>query len=113
MTDRTDRRRFPRIRRRYPVKFRAAGKTCSGFTHNLSPMGLFVCSVYFPRPGTSLSLRIKVAEGKSFLMRVEVVRSYKVPQRLTRFVPSGFCVRFQHAPEEYFQLLARLFRVAA
>jgi hypothetical protein len=113
MTDRTERRRFPRIRRRYPVEFRAAGKTCSGFTHNLSAVGLFVCSVYFPRPGTSLSLRIKVAEGKSFLMRVEVVRSYKVPQQLTRFVPSGFCVRFQQVPEEYFQLLARLFRVAA
>ena len=113
MTDRTDRRRFSRIRRRYPVEFRTAGKARSGFTHNLSPMGLFVCSVYFPKPGTPLWLRIKVAEGKSFLMRVEVVRSYKVPQHLTRFVPSGFCVRFQQAPEEYFQLLARLFHVAA
>jgi len=113
MTGRKDRRRFPRIRRRYPVEFRAAGKTCSGFTHNLSPMGLFVCSVYFPKPGTPLSLRVNVAQGKSFLMQVEVVRSYKVPQHLTRFVPSGFCVRFQQAPEEYFQLLARLFHVAA
>ena len=76
-------------------------------------MGMFVCSVYFPKPGAQLSLRIQVPEGKSFLMRVEVVRSYRVEQRLTRFVPSGFCVRFQQAPEEYFQLLARLFRVAA
>jgi len=109
----TERRRFSRIRKRYPVEFRVAGKTCLGFTHNLSPIGLFVCSVYFPRPGSRLWLRIKVAEGKSFLMRVEVVRSYRVPQQLTRFVPSGFCVRFQQAPEEYFQLLARLFRVAA
>jgi len=109
----TERRRFSRIRKRYPVEFRVAGKTCLGFTHNLSPIGLFVCSVYFPRPGSRLWLRIKVAEGKSFLMRVEVVRSYRVPQQLTRFVPSGFCVRFDHAPEEYFQLLARLFRVAA
>ena len=108
-----ERRRFSRIRRRYSVEFRVAEKTCSGFTHNLSPIGLFVCSVYFPRPGSRLWLRIKVAEGKSFLMRVEVVRSYRVPQQLTRFVPSGFCVRFQQAPEEYFQLLARLFRVAA
>jgi len=109
----TERRRFSRIRRRYPVEFRVAGKTCLGFTHNLSPMGLFVCSVYFPRPGSHLSLRIKASEGKSFLMRVQVVRSYRVPQSLVRFVPSGFCVRFDQAPEEYFQLLARLFRVAA
>jgi hypothetical protein len=69
--------------------------------------------VYFPKPGAHLSLRIQVPEGKSFLMRVEVVRSYRVPQRLSRFIPSGFCVRFHQAPEEYFQLLARLYRVAA
>lgn len=108
-----ERRRFSRIRKRYLVDFRADGRRCSGFTHNLSPMGLFVCWVYLPKPGTALSLRLKVPEGKKFAMAVKVVRSYKVPQQLTQFVPSGFCVRFEQAPEEYFQLLARLFRVAA
>jgi len=110
---RTERRRFSRIRKRYPVAFQVNGKTCLGRTHNLSPMGMFICSVYFPRPGTKLSLRIQTPDGRTFPMRVEVVRSYRVPQRLVRFVPSGFCVKFQQAPEEYFQLLARLFRVAA
>jgi hypothetical protein len=76
-------------------------------------MGMFICSVYFPRPGAHLSLHIQTPDGKTFPMRVEVVRSYRVPQRLVRYVPSGFCVRFHQAPEEYFQLLARLFRVAA
>ncbi|HEY3172678.1 MAG TPA: PilZ domain-containing protein [Thermoanaerobaculia bacterium] len=109
----TERRRFTRIKKRYPVEFRVAGKTCFGFTHNLSPMGLFVCSIVFPKPETPLSLRIKVAAGKNFLMQVVVVRSYRVPQHLARFVPSGFCVRVEQAPEEYFQLLARLFHVAA
>jgi PilZ domain-containing protein len=113
MTGQTDRRRFPRIRRRYPVEFRVAGKTCSGFTHNLSPMGLFVCSTYLPKPGTPLSIEVQVPGGNKFTMGVKVVRSYRVPQRLARFVPSGFSVRFDHAPEEYFQLLARLFRIAA
>jgi hypothetical protein len=108
-----DRRVFPRIKRRYLVEFQAEGRTVSGFTHNLSPTGLFVCSVYFPKPGTPLCLQIKVPGGRSFRLRVNVVRSYKVPQRLSRFVPSGFCVQFQQAPEEYFQLLARLFHVAA
>ena len=108
-----ERRHFSRIKKRYLVEFRAGGRTCSGFTHNLSPIGLFICSTFFPKPGTSLSLQVKVPGGDKFTMGVEVVRSYKVPQRLARFVPSGFSVRFHHAPEEYFQLLARLFRVAA
>src|SRR5436309_13808967 len=95
----TERRRFSRIRKRYPVEFRVAGKTCLGFTHNVSPIGLFVCSVYFPRPGSRLWLRIKVAEGKSFLMRVEVVRSYRVPQQLTRSVRPASAVRSHRPPE--------------
>ena len=108
-----ERRQYSRIRKRYLVDFRADGRKCSGFTHNLSPNGLFVCSVYLPKPGTPLSMTIKVPNGHNFTMGVKVVRSYRVPQHLTRFVPSGFSVKFEQAPEEYFQLLARLFRVAA
>jgi hypothetical protein len=108
-----ERRQFSRIKKRYLVEFQAQGRKCCGFTHNLSPMGLFVCSIYLPKPGTPLSMLIQVPGGKKFTMGVKVVRSYRVPQRLARFVPSGFSVRFDHAPEEYFQLLARLFRIAA
>lgn len=108
-----ERRHFSRIKKRFLVEFQAAGRKCCGFTHNLSPTGLFVCSTYFPKPGTPLSMKIQVPGGKRFSMGVKVVRSYRVPQQLTRFVPSGFSVRFEQAPEEYFQLLARLFRVAA
>jgi hypothetical protein len=108
-----ERRRFPRIKKRYLVEFQAAGRICTGFTHNLSAAGLFVCSSYFPKPGTLLALRIKIPGGDCFTLRAEVVRSYKVPQQLSSFVPSGFCVQIHQAPEEYFQLLARLFHVAA
>lgn len=108
-----ERRQFSRIKKRYLVEFHADGRKCAGFTHNLSPNGLFVCSTYLPKPGTPLSMRVKVPDGSKFSMGVKVVRSYRVPQRLARFVPSGFSVRFETAPEEYFQLLARLFRVAA
>lgn len=108
-----ERRRFQRIQKRYIVDFRAGGRACSGFTHNLSPMGMFVCSVYLPRPGTLLRLRMKIPTGREILLGARVVRSYKVPGQLVRFVPSGFCVRLQHAPEEYFQLIASLLRIAA
>jgi hypothetical protein len=108
-----ERRQFSRIKKRYLVDFQTDGRRCSGITHDLSPNGLFVCSTYFPKPGTALSMNIKVPDGQNLMMSVKVVRSYRVPQRLVRFVPSGFSVRFERAPEEYFQLLARLYRIAA
>lgn len=108
-----ERRRFRRVQKRYPVEFRSGDRICSGFTHNLSPTGLFVCSVYLPKPGTALSMRMKMPGGKRILLGVKVVRSYRVPARLARFVPSGFCVYLQYAPEDYFQMVAKLLHVAA
>jgi len=108
-----ERRRFKRVRKRYPVEFRSGGKLCSGYTHNLSPMGLFICSVFMPKPGAPLSMRMRLPSGKKVLLGVRVVRSYKVPARLQRFVPGGFCVHLQYAPEEYFQFVASLLHVAA
>lgn len=108
-----ERRRFSRVQRRYGIEFRADGRTRSGFTHDLSPTGLFVCSVYMPKPGTPLSMWMTLPGGKKVLLGVRVVRSYWVPARLARFVPSGFCVSLQHGPEEYFKFLAALLRVAA
>lgn len=108
-----ERRRFRRIQKRYTVEFSLAGRTCTGFTHNLSAMGMFICSVSLPQPGTALGLRLKVPGGKTMLLGVRVVRSYRAPARLARFVPSGFCVSLRYAPEEYFGILASLLRVAA
>jgi hypothetical protein len=56
---------------------------------------------------------LKPPVGQRILLQGTVVRTYRVPARLTAFVPSGFSVRLLHPPEEYFQLLARLFRIAA
>jgi hypothetical protein len=108
-----ERRRFRRIQKRYLVQFETDGKQRSGFTHNLSPAGLFICSVHLPKPGTRIKMSMKVPGGKSILLGVRVVRSYWVPARLNRFVPSGFCVTLQYAPEDYFQLIASLLRIAA
>ena len=85
----------------------------SGYTYNLSPTGLFICSISLPRPGTPLHMRMVLPGGKKILLGVRVVRSYHVPARLQRFVPSGFCVQLQHAPEDYFQFIASLLHIAA
>lgn len=107
-----ERRRFPRIRKRILVHYEAGSHTGEGFTHDLGPTGIFVRSVFFPRPGCVVRVRLKTPAGQ-IALRGSVVRSYRVPARLTAHVPSGFIVKLVNPPETYFQLLAALFRIAA
>lgn len=107
-----ERRKFPRIKKRILVSFQAGPHAGEGFTNDLGPTGIFVRSIYFPKPGTTLRIRLKSPAGQ-ISVRASVVRSYRVPQRLSVYVPSGFIVKLIDPPEAYFELLARLFRIAA
>ena len=107
-----ERRKFPRVKKRILVSFQAGEHTGEGFTNDLGPTGIFVRSIYFPKPGTMLRMRLKCPAGE-IAVRASVVRSYRVPQRLSVYVPSGFIVKLIDPPEAYFDLLARLFRIAA
>lgn len=108
-----ERRRFPRVKKRILLSFEATRHSGEGFTHDLGPTGIFVRAAYFPKPGSALRLLLKVPGGGPIALRSTVVRSYRVPARLTAFVPSGFIVRLVDPPETYFQILATLFRIAA
>ncbi len=107
-----ERRRFPRIRKRILVSFQVGPHAGEGFTNDLGPTGIFVRSVYFRQPDTLLRIQLKSPAGK-IALRAAVVRSYRVPMRLSAHVPSGFIVRLLDPPEAYFRFLARLFRIAA
>jgi hypothetical protein len=98
-----------RRKRRYPVEWQKDDYVCTGFTQDISPTGIFVRSTYIPEFGLTVSLKLLLPEGQKLRVRGTVVRSYCVPANLRRFIPSGFGVRLNEAPEEYFQLLARLF----
>ena len=97
MTGQKDRRRFPRIRRRYPVEFRAAGKTCSGFTHNLSPMGLFVSLGLLPQARDFFVAAHQGRRGKELpdagrgraLLQGAAAADAFCSERLLRSVPAG------------------------
>ncbi|MEO8347672.1 MAG: PilZ domain-containing protein, partial [Acidobacteriota bacterium] len=102
-----ERRRFPRIKKRILVSFQVGQHTGEGFTNDLGPTGIFVRSIFFPKPGSFLRIRLKSPAG-DIALRTAVVRSYKVPIRLSAHVPSGFIVRILDPPEAYFTLLARL-----
>lgn len=101
-------RSFDRKKRRYLVEFTLDGTACSGFTNDVSPSGIFVRSNRLPDPGVVLSVNLHLPEGKHVVLRGKVVRSFRVPARLSQLIPSGFAVRLSDTPEEYFQFLATL-----
>ena len=98
-----------RRRRRYLVEWQNGDVLCTGFTHDISPTGVFVRSSNIPKIGETLALWLLIPRGGKLRLRCSVVRSQHVPQNLRSTRPSGFGVRLTEAPEEYFQLLANLF----
>jgi len=98
-----------RKRRRFLVEFEAAGVKHTGFTHDVSASGLFVCTIRTPKPGTVVSMTLRPSKGKDVGLKGVVVRSFRGPPALTALMPTGFGVRFSQAPpEDYFRLLATL-----
>ena len=104
-----ERVRSLRKRRRFTVEFEAAGIKHTGFTHDVSPSGLFVCSIRAPKPGTAVSLSLRSSKDKDVKLRGITVRSFRGPASLAGVMPTGFGVRFSESPpEDYFSLLATL-----
>ena len=106
--DMAEKRKYPRVKRRLVIEFRLAEAPYYGFTHNLSPMGLFVRSVRIPNPGTTLNAELHLPDGKRIALNGKVVRSYRAPTALARLVPSGFGMTLGSTPEEYYKFLASL-----
>ncbi|HEX9302979.1 MAG TPA: PilZ domain-containing protein [Thermoanaerobaculia bacterium] len=98
-----------RKRRRYLIEWQSDDSLCTGFTHDISPTGIFVRSTYIEKIGAILTMQLLLPEGGKLRIRGIVVRSHRIPQHLRGVVPSGFGVRLKEAPEEYFRLLADLF----
>jgi len=103
-----EKRKFPRVKRRLVIEFRVAGAPFYGFTHNLSPLGVFVRSVRIPNLGLQLDAELHLPDGKRIPLHGRVVRSYRAPMTLAGLVPSGFGMSLGSTPEEYFQFLASL-----
>jgi hypothetical protein len=98
-----------RRKRRYVVEWQSDNYFCTGFTQDVSPTGIFIRSTHIPEVGQTVSLKILLPGRKQLRVRGTVVRSYLAPANLRQFIPSGYGIRLKEAPEEYFQLLARLF----
>jgi hypothetical protein len=103
-----ERRGFARKKRRFLVEFEMEGSTCTGFTYDISPTGIFVRSIRLPDPGTNVTASLHLNAGRRIAVRGRVVRSRRVPQQLARLVPSGFSLSLSNAPEDYFRFVATL-----
>lgn len=103
-----EKRAFERRKRRLLAEFTVDGTHHTGFTHDVSPTGIFVRSSYTPELGKALSLDLHLPEDKHLVLRGKVVRIFRVPATLTRIIPSGFAIQLSDSPEEYFQFLATL-----
>jgi hypothetical protein len=98
-----------RRKRRYLVEWQKGDYVCTGFTQDISPTGVFVRSTHIPEVGATISFLLLLSGGQKLPLSGKVVRTYRVPANLRLYIASGFGVRLSAAPEEYFQLLARLF----
>jgi hypothetical protein len=103
-----ERRTFARKKRRFLVEFDLQGASCTGFTYDVSPTGIFVRSIRLPNPGTFLTANLHLSSGKRIAVRGKVLRSHRVPAALARLVPSGFSMKLSDTPEDYFQFFAAL-----
>jgi PilZ domain len=105
----TDKRQFPRKKRRLTVEFNWNKSPCTGFTYDLSVSGIFVRSIRIPRLGTRLKIVLFLPNAKEVPLVGSVVRSFRVPSSLARTIPSGFCLRIvERPPEDYLQFLASI-----
>ncbi len=103
-----ERRTFSRKKRRFLVEFDLQGSSCTGFTYDVSPNGIFVRSIRLPKPGTFLTANLHLTTGQRIAVRGKVVRSFRVPPELARLVPSGFSISLSDTPEDYYQFFATL-----
>ena len=57
-----EKRQFPRKKRRLTVEFSWARASCTGFTYDISPSGIFVRSVRIPKVGSRLTIKLHLPD---------------------------------------------------
>ena len=79
----------------------------SAWTANIGPQGLFVTSSRLAEVGQELWLRIHLPD-REVLVHGEVVWRRFADRQLRTVVRSGFGVKLNHAPEEWYLYIMRL-----
>lgn len=100
----TDKRVFPRKKRRVMVSFEVDGRTVKGFTLDLSHTGLLISSYHLPPLGKPLCVTLEFSNGNRMQVTGSVVRARRLPGELAQGAGSAFGV----ALDGYFESYARM-----
>jgi hypothetical protein len=103
-----EKRRQPRKKRRFLIQVETSDSVSTGFTYDLSVDGIFIRSVRIPQPGSTVTARLSLPDGKRLALRGRVQRAYRAPGAMSGVVPSGFSLRLTDAPADYSHFLASL-----
>ncbi len=102
-----ERRREPRIKRRFLVKYGVGSPEKMGFTRDISKTGLYIFSTNPYGAGTVIDMNIDTGDEK-FTLRGRVVRAIKYAGRLGAYVKSGMGVEFSRIPVEFIRYMDNL-----
>lgn len=100
----TDKRVFPRRKRRLTVNYEIEGIKYTGFTYDLSHTGIFVAGVRMPKIGQVLQIVLELPRaGKTDKIPIvgRVIRALRVPPSLAASVPHGFALQIGGLNEPY------------
>jgi hypothetical protein len=82
-----------RTKRRLMVRFGLNDSSKTGFTRNLSDLGMFIQTGHIFKPGTTIQIEVVFPSGK-FNIWGRVVRARKVPPQLISIMESGMGIKF-------------------
>lgn len=104
-----DKRSGKRSRKRLLVDFETTWGKTTGFTHDVSPNGLFVRTIRIAQIGKVLRAILHLPDGRQVPIEGTVVRSYRAPVALRALVPTGFAMRLSTVrPREFDEYAAQL-----
>jgi hypothetical protein len=100
--------RAPRTKKRIPCEVKSGQTRHAGMILDMSASGLFIQTSAAHPPGTRVSLDLNLPNGGQLVLQGSVARRKMVPARLRSVETGGIGVRLDYAPEEFFQLIARV-----
>jgi len=100
--------RAPRSKKRIPCEVKSGHHRHSGMILDVSASGLFIQTSAAHPPGTRVSVDLNLPGRGQLVLQGSVARRKMVPARLRSVESGGIGVRLDYAPEEFFQLIARV-----
>jgi PilZ domain-containing protein len=97
----SDKRVFPRLKKRLVVDFSVDGESHTGFTHDLSHTGFFIVTNSLPPPGSTITATLHLPNDKRVALTGTVVRARRAPPQLKDSVSTGFSLQLSGYVEDY------------